>query len=376
MKKLEIMFNNLSKQWDEIKTVVIPKLNKLFEKSDFIGGRAINEFEEHFANYIETKYAVGVSNGTDGLKISLASLELKSLCGVIIPANTFIATALAITYLSDINYELVLIDCDEFYQINIKNLESCLKQNRERWKTCVIVPVHLYGHAANIELILELAEEFNCLVLEDSSQAHGALVSNKKTGSFGDISAFSLYPAKNLGAAGDAGIITTNNDELYNKAKSLRNYGSSKKYHYEFKGWNNRLDTVQAIILDEKLKHLDEWNEKRIEVAKKYDELLDTNNEIVTPKTASYVDKNVYHIYAIRTKERDKLQNHLKTNGIPTVIHYPIPIEKTKPFKSLEKYDNKNTKKFANELLSLPMHPFLLDEEIEYIAKEINIFFK
>lgn len=373
---MDIMFNNLSKQWDMIKEDVTPRLEALFKKSDFIGGKAIGEFEENFAQYCGIKYAVGVSNGTDALKLSLAAFEVESPCGVIIPANTFIATALPVTYISNITYDLILVDCDEYYQIDVELLELYLKKNRNKWKSCIIIPVHLYGHPSNMKRILEIAEEFNCFILEDSSQAHGAMVLNKKVGGIGDISAFSLYPGKNLGAAGDAGVITTNNEKLYKKVKSLRNYGSSEKYHYDFKGWNNRLDTIQAIIVDEKLKHLDKWNDMRIEKAKKYDDLFKDNNEIITPKTAPYINKQVYHIYAIRVEERDKLQTYLTKHNIPTIIHYPIPIEKTKPFKHLEHFDNKKAKQYANELLSLPMHPFLTEEEIEYIVERIKTFTK
>ena len=370
------MFNNLSKQWDVIKETITPRLEALFKKSDFIGGKAIGEFEKNFAEYCGTKYALGVSNGTDAIKLSLAAFKLESPCGVIIPANTFIATALPITYLSDIKFELVLIDCDEYYQIDVELLEWYIKKNRKKWKSCVIIPVHLYGHPSDMKRVLEVAEEFDCIILEDSSQAHGAMVLDKKVGSFGDVSAFSLYPGKNLGAAGDAGVITTNNEELYKKIKSLRNYGSSVKYHYDFKGWNNRLDTIQAIVVDEKLKYLDQWNDMRIEKARLFDESLEENDKVIIPKTAPYINKQIYHIYAIRVKERDKLQAYLRDKKIPSIIHYPIPIEKTKPFKHLEHFDNKRAKQYANELISLPMHPFLTDEEIEYISTEINAFFK
>ena len=369
---MNIKFNDLSMQWDVIKDHVIPRLEELFIKSDYIGGEAIKIFEENFANYCSTKYAVGISNGTDALKISLASLDLESPCGVIIPANTFIATILAVTYLNDLKSEIKLVDCDKYYQIDVDLLESCLKENRKKWKSCVLIPVHLYGHPANMKRIIELAEKFNCKILEDSSQAHGAITLKKKVGGLSDVSAFSLYPGKNLGAAGDAGIITTNNEEIFNKAKSLRNYGSSKKYYYDTKGWNNRLDTIQAIILDEKLKHLDKWNEMRIEVADKYNELLKDNDKIITPKTAAYVDRNVFHIYAIRIQNRDDFQVYLNKNKIPTVIHYPIPIEKTTPFKYLSNLNNKKTKKYSNELISLPMHPFLNNEEIDNIGKVLN----
>ena len=371
---MKIMFNDLSKQWDIIKNDVTPRLDALFQKSDFVGGKAIEEFEKNFAKYCETQFAVGVSNGTDALKISLAALKLQSPCGILIPANTFIATILAVTYLNTLNYDIELIDCDEYYQIDVDLLRSCLKNKRKKWNSCVIIPVHLFGHPADITKIVELARDYNCLVLEDSSQAHGAMVNEKKVGGFGSISAFSLYPGKNLGAAGDAGIITTNQERLYDEAKALRNYGSRKKYYYDSSGWNNRMDTIQAIIVDEKLKHLDDWNKSRIRIAKQYEELLD-KDKIITPKTASYVDRNVYHIYAIRVKEREKFQAYLTEKKVPTGIHYPIPIEKTTPFKHLEHFNNQNTIKYANEMISLPMHPFLTDEEINYIVKMINSYF-
>lgn len=372
---MKVMFNNLSYQWDLIRDDVNPRFEALFKKSDFIGGQAIDEFEKNFANYCNTQFAVGVSNGTDALKLCLAAFNLKSKCGIIIPANTFIATALAITYLNDIKYEIILIDCDEYYQIDADILESYLKKNRKKWNSCVIIPVHLYGHPADMKRILEIAEYYNCYILEDASQAHGALVMNKKVGCLGDCAAFSLYPGKNLGAAGDAGVITTNDEGLYNKIKSLRNYGSSKKYYYDSKGWNNRLDTIQAIVVDEKLKYLDKWNNMRIEVAKKFDNFLDKTN-IITPKTAPYINKQIYHIYAIRIKDRDKFGTYLSENNIPTVIHYPIPIEKTKPFEHLNHFNNERTIKYAEELISLPMHPFLSDEEIDYITTTANKFFK
>ena len=182
---MKIMFNDLSKQWEAIKEEVLLRFEALFRKSDFIGGQAIGEFEKNFAQYCSTKYGISVSNGTDALKISLAAMNLESTCGVIIPANTFIATALAITYVSNLKYDLQLIDCDEYYQIDVNLLEACLKKNRNKWKSCVIIPVHLFGHPANIKIILELGYRYDCLILEDASQAHGAITLNKKVGGFG-----------------------------------------------------------------------------------------------------------------------------------------------------------------------------------------------
>lgn len=373
---MKVLFNNLGKQWDEIKEDVNPRLDSLFKQSNFINGAPVGEFEEHFAQYIGTKFAVGISNGTDALKVALEALNVDSPCGVIVPANTFVATILAITYLCKLKADIQLIDCDEYFQIDTILLEKCLKENRNKWKSCVIIPVHLFGHPTDIKRIIELANEYDCKILEDSSQSHGALVDGKKVGSFGDISAFSLYPGKNLGAAGDAGIITTNNEELYQKCKSLRNYGSSEKYYYDFKGYNHRLDTIQAIIVDEKLKHLDKWNDMRIKVAKKLSYQMRDNEHVITPKLAPYADKNVFHIYAILIKNRNEFQKYLNDNEIQSGIHYPVPIQKTKPFSYLDHQNNRNTIRFADEMLSLPMHPFLDDREIEFITTTINNFFK
>jgi len=373
---LKVLFNNLGKQWNIIKEDAKPRLDLLFAQSNYINGAPVGEFEENFAKYTGTKFAVGISNGTDALKIALEALSVDSPCGVIIPANTFVATILAITYLCKLKVDIQLIDCDEYFQIDTNLLEKCLKENRNKWKSCVIIPVHLFGHPTDIKRIVEIANEYDCKILEDSSQSHGALVDGKKVGSFGDISAFSLYPGKNLGAAGDAGIITTDSEDLYQKCKSLRNYGSSVKYYYDFKGYNHRLDTIQAIIVDEKLKHLDKWNDMRIEAAKKLNDQMKDNEHIITPKLAPYADKNVFHIYAILIKNRDELQKYLNDNGIQSGIHYPIPIQKTKPFNYLDHFNNENSIRFANEMLSLPMHPFLEDKEIEFIATTINSFFK
>jgi len=373
---LKVLFNNLGKQWEVIKEEVKPRFDLLFKQSNFINGAPVGEFEEHFAQYIGTKYAVGISNGTDALKVALEALNVDSPCGVIIPANTFVATILAITYLCKLKADIQLIDCDEYFQIDVNLLEKCLKEKRNTWKSCVIIPVHLFGHPTDIKRIVELANEYDCKVLEDSSQSHGALVEGKKVGCFGDMSAFSLYPGKNLGAAGDAGVITTNSEELYQKCKSLRNYGSSVKYYYDFKGYNHRLDTIQAIIVDEKLKHLDKWNDMRIEVAKKLNDQLKDNEQVITPKLAPYAEKNVFHIYTILIKNRNELQKYLNDNEIQSGIHYPVPIQKTKPFNYLDHYDNRNAIRFADEMLSLPMHPFLEDKEIEFITSTINNFIK
>lgn len=364
-----IKFNDLGKQWEVISEKTLDRLNNLFNNSSYINGPDVKIFEENFANYIGTNYAIGVSNGTDAIKLSVEALELKGKVGVIIPANTFIATLLGVE-MAIPHADFQLIDCDDYYQIDTNKLEDVLIGKRNKWDHCLILPVHLYGHSANILEIVKLSDKYNCTIIEDSSQAHGTLSEEGiKVGNYGLLSAFSLYPGKNLGAAGDAGIITTNDKNLYDKLKMLQNWGSRKKYYYDMKGYNNRLDSIQAIILDEKLKYLDEWNEHRNKVAKWYEEYITVN--IVKPKTANYCKYNTYHVYPILVQERDKFIKYLNGNDIQNVIHYPIPIEQTSIY-SYMGFNNEKTRYFSKRLVSLPIHPFMSEEEVQYVSKKIN----
>jgi len=373
---MNIKFNDLPAQWNQIKCNTLPKIERVLETGCYIDGPYIKEFETAFAKEVNSKYAIGVSNGTDALKLCIQALNLSGNIDVIIPANTYIADALAI-YHQKTPHNITLIDCNIFYQIDIDLLSQHLKDNRNKYTECIILPVHLYGHPADMENIKTLAEIYNCYIIEDASQAHFAICNNKLIGEFGCMTAYSLYPGKNLGACGDAGIITTNNENHYKKLLELRNYGSIIKYHHNDMGWNNRLDTIQAVILNEKLKNIYEWNTKRNIVARNYNNLLIDCNGVILPKTATYVTKNVYHIYPIRTKLRNKLQNYLSSKNIPTVVHYPIPIQKTKAFNYLDsKSKSKKTIHYANELLSLPIHPYITETEIIFITNTIKDFFK
>ena len=370
--KLNIQFNDLNAQWQVIKDGAIERIDKLFEKSYFIGGKDVGVFEENYAKWNQTSYAIGCSNGTDAIKLALRAMELKGKTAFYIPANTFVATIAAAEQAYP-DADMHLIDCDPFFQIDVEILGDVLEKSRERYDNAVLVPVHLYGHTVDIKEILSLAEKFECIVLEDSSQSHGARgEDNIQAGSFGDASAFSLYPGKNLGAAGDAGVITTNSEIINSKIRALRNLGSEKKYYHEYKGFNNRLDNFQAIIVDEKLKHIDSWNAMRNDVVEKYN-LGINNSNIVLPKKAPYCELHVYHIYCARVINgmRDDFQDYLKNKGITTVIHYPIPIECTGAYSYLDVY-NENTRKWSEEIISLPIHPFMKDEEIEYICNAIN----
>ena len=370
----KILFNNLGMQWDLIEQNVNSRMSDLFKSSAFINGPDVSTFEKNFAEYIGTEYAVGVSNGTDALKLCVEALDLKGSVGIIIPANTFIATILgAEQALPDADF--MLVDADQYYQMDVDILEIELKSKRKAWDHCIIMPVHLYGHSCDMDEIMRLSEEFDCYVIEDSSQAHGTKASNgKRVGSMGHMSAFSMYPGKNLGAAGDGGIITTNDKELYDTLKLLQNWGAVKKYYYERKGYNNRLDTIQAIIVDEKLKHLDNWNEHRRQVASWYDELID-NDKIIKPKVADYCLEHTWHIYCVRLcnwdADREKVMKLLADNGIQSGIHYPIPIEQTKIYKN-RGWKNQLTRLFADQTMSLPMHPFMTREEVEKVSTILN----
>jgi dTDP-4-amino-4,6-dideoxygalactose transaminase len=377
---MKILFNDLASQWKEIKDNCAPSLEKLLDSGMYIGGEALEEFEEAFACYTGRKYAAGVSNGTDGLKLAIQSFEFyKDSTDVIMPANGYIADVLGVAHQTQGNFDISLIDCDNFFQLDLDKVEKHLKRWRKKYNNCIILAVHLYGHPVHIQKLKCLADKYNCKIVEDASQAHGALSDDEMVGSYADLCVYSLYPGKNLGAMGDAGIITTDNPDYYKKICELRNYGSPKKYHNNDIGWNNRLDPIQAVFLKHKLPHLDRWNLKRKEIANKYAEGINSSY-VVTPKNAPHVTRNSYHIYPLLVDEREAIQNHLNERKVPTLIHYPIPPYKSAPFEGLKdraEYFSgppTNTDEFADKLLSLPMHPFLSNAQVEHIINAINSF--
>ena len=366
---MRVCFNNLNAQWELIKHNSLKQIDKLFENSDFILGGAVSDFEEDFATYIGCRYSVGVSNGTDALKLSASALNLKGRTGVIIPANTFVATILGLEQGFG-NADFILTDCDDYHQMDISKLISLVSEARSDYDNLVIVPVHLYGYSCNMEAIQDIATEYDCIILEDASQSHGALFKQCKTGSFGKVSAFSLYPGKNLGGAGDAGVITTNDTDIYNRLKNLRNLGSDKKYIHTEKGYNHRLDTIQAIILKEKLKHLDYWNESRRKIVSHYEAAID-NSFVKLPLNPDNCTP-VHHVYPVLVENREKFQNHLDSYNIQHGIHYPILIEKMPMYKDLKGQPNSKALSFSHQMVSLPIHPFMDIEEVEYMCHSIN----
>ncbi|SVA51438.1 uncharacterized protein METZ01_LOCUS104292 [marine metagenome] len=376
-----VKFNNLNAQWLEIKDEAIPEIEELFKTSQFILGPQVERFEESFAEFCSCDYGIGVSNGTDAIKIAAKALDLGDAPGIFMPANTFVATWLAVREAYP-NSQITMVDIDRYGQIDTKKLERNIINYRDSGgRDCLVVAVHMYGCCDAIDETSRIANNYNyrdglhrCAVLEDASQAHGAK-SPKGTlaGSVGEISAFSLYPGKNLGAAGDAGIITTNCENLAGKCRLLRNYGSKQKYVHEEIGYNHRLDSIQAIILYWKLQRLAVWNKSRSLVADKI-KLEVVNNRVGWMLTDNPLQ--VYHILPFLLKDfknRNAFIDHLTDNSVEYGIHYPIPIHKM-PFYQKVESDLVQTEECSERMVSLPIHPFLSDVEILQIAKAINTF--
>lgn len=363
---------DLKRQHQALKKEILQTLEKALENSQFILGKEVEKFEDEFAKFCGCKYAIGVNSGTDALTLSLKALNIKEGDEVITVPNTFVATVDAITRNGA---KPVFVDVDErSFLLDISQLEKAITP-----KTKAIIPVHLYGQPCNMDEILEIAEKYNLYVIEDACQAHGAEYKGKRVGGFSILSCFSFYPAKNLGALGDGGIIVTNNEELVEKLKMLRNYGQKEKYFHEFTGFNSRLDEIQAAILRIKLKYLEKWIEQRRKNAKLYNEELEGTEKILTPIELPE-RKHVYHLYVIRVldRKRDMLREFLVNNKIYPGIHYPIPIHLTNAYRYLgyEKGSFPVTEKLSNEILSLPMFPELREEEIVYICEKIKEFVK
>jgi len=343
-------------------------LDQVLDSGWFILGKSCKEFEESFAKYCGTSHAIGVANGLDALFLSLLANGLKAGDEVLVPSNTYIATWLAATHL---NAKVIPVEPDiKTYNIDPELIESLITK-----KTKAIIPVHLYGNVSDIDKISVIAKKHNIFVLEDASQAHGAQLGSRKVGQLGDAAAFSLYPGKNLGALGDGGIITTNNSNYAKEISMLRNYGSSKKYYNEVIGYNSRLDELQAAFLLVKLKRLDQDNQRRSEIADAYNYAFKEIDELILPHTPNNTSP-VWHIYALRHKNRDRLVKQLEAEGVGTMIHYPVPPHAQKAYSSLNlKYDSFP---IANEIhetiFSLPISPVMTDPEVNFvISKVLNL---
>lgn len=370
---MKIPLVDLKANYLSIKDEIDSTISRVVENSIFIMGKEVEEFDKNFAKFVNANYSIGVGNGTLALHLALLTTGIKKGDEVILPVNTFIATSEAISYCGA---RPIFVDVEEdTYNINPDLIKKAITN-----KTKAIIPVHLYGNPCNVDKIMEIAQENSLKIIEDCAQAHGAEYKGKKIGNFGEVSTFSMFPAKILGAFGDAGAVVTNNDELAKKVRLLRNHGKSTKYEHLIEGYNYRIDALQAAILNVKLKHLDKWIEKRREVASLYNKLFSENNllKFVKIPNENKDGKHCYYMYVIRVKNREKLQAYLKENNIATGIHYPIPLHLQPAYKHLnyKKGDFLIAEKLADEILSLPMYPELTTEQVNYIADKIKDFYK
>lgn len=365
-----IPFVDLKIQYRSIQDEIKAGINAVLEQTNFILGEPVAGFEKEFAKFCDSDYCIGVASGTDALHLALRALNIGEGDEVITAANTFVATVLAISY---VGAKPVLVDIDpETYNIDLDKINEKITS-----RTKAIIPVHLYGRPVDMKRLIKIASNFNLKIIEDACQAHGATLNERKIGSYGIAGCFSFYPGKNLGAYGDGGAIITSDGKIYEKLKMMRNYGSPLKYHHDFIGYNSRLDTLQAAILNVKLKYLEGWNNKRFTNAKLYNEKLSETGDLALPNLNN-TDSHVFHLYVVRTKKRDELLKYLNENGIQAGIHYPIPIYSLAAYShlGLSKKDFPVTEQYSKEIISLPMFPELTEEQIDTITGLIKKFFK
>ena len=350
-----------AKYKDEIKA----RIDGVLDSDWYLLGEQNRKFESNFAAYCGARYCIGCANGLDALRLIIKAYGFGKGDEIIAPANTYIASILAIT---DNGCSPVLVEPDlDTYNINPDLIEAKITD-----KTKAILVVHLYGQAVKMDKIWALAKKYNLKIIEDSAQAHGAYYNDKRVGSLGDASGFSFYPGKNLGALGDGGAVTTNDEALAQKIRALANYGSHKKYENIYQGLNSRLDEIQAAVLDVKLKYLDSDNAKRKEIAQYY--LQNIKNPLISlPQTYSE-NSHVWHLFVVRVKDRARFQNYLNDNGIQTIIHYPIPPHKQECYKELNHLSFKITEQIHSEIISIPISPVMSDSQIQKVVEAINSY--
>lgn len=386
-----IPFLDLVTPHKELEPELTAVFHKVLSTAGFIGGPIVESFERSFAAFCETGYSVAVSSGTDALRFALIATGVKAGDVVVTVPNTFIATTEAISQsgatpefvdIDEQTYNLSAVKLRKFLEEDCyRNSAGVLKSRRHERPVTAIVPVHLYGQMADMDPILDLAKRYGLIVVEDACQAHGAQYFSRaknrwvKAGSVGNAAAFSFYPGKNLGACGEAGAATTQDAQVAARIKTLRDHGQAKKYYHDEEGYNGRLDAIQAGLLEVKLPHLQDWNEQRRERAAEYHRLLGTNPAVVIPFEPSW-SRAVYHLYVIRTTDRDGLMHALHEVGIGTGIHYPVPLHMQNAYKNLQ-YDAQDfpvTARYAAEIVSLPMFPQLTATQQARVAEEIARF--
>lgn len=355
-----IPFVDFSREYMSIKKEVDAAIEGVLRRGFFILGPEVECFEKRFAEYCGVRYAVGVASGTDALYLSLLVAGIGRGDEVIVPVNTALATAMAVTMSGATP---VFTDCDESFLIDADKVLPLVNK-----RTKAIISVHLYGRACNMDKLKDVADAHKLFLIEDCAQAAGAQWRGKRVGSFGDVGCFSFYPTKNLGAYGDGGIIVTNNEDQYKKLLALRFYGASDRKTSTMFGVNSRLDELQAAILNVKLKYLDVWNRQRKDIATLYKQLI-CNKNIILPEVTNK-EEHIYHLFVARAKNRDRLIAVLKNSGVQTMIHYPLLLNEQPVFNCSERFAR--AEKYSKEIFSLPMHPFLKKEEVAYIADVLN----
>lgn len=362
---MNIVYQKFNGIHEPIQEELMAAYKNVFQSQWFIQGQAVKQFEKEFASYCGTRHCVGVGNGLDAIRLILLAYEIGNGDEVIIPSNTFIATALAVSY---VGATPVFVEPRrETMEINAELIEEKITD-----KTKAIIAVHLYGSMADMEAIQKVADKYKLFLFEDAAQAHGAMQNGKRAGNMSDAGAFSFYPGKNLGALGDGGAVVTNDEKIADRVRALSNYGSTKKYHHELQGVNSRLDELQAAFLSVKLRYLEQWNEERRRIALYYYSNIE-NKKI---RILEYDDKGVYHIFPIFCQERDFLQAYLEQKGIYTLVHYPIPIHLQGAYENLcmKKGDLPIAEEISSTEISLPLYPGMTEEEIKYIVRCINEF--
>ena len=365
---MKVPFNDLSRIHKPIKSLVLKKFNKIIDNSDFILNDDIKNFEESFSAFTQQNYSISCSNGTDAIELILRGLGIGNNDEVIVPVNSFVASSFAV---DNVGAKPIFVDNDEFYLIDINRIKEKITK-----KTRAIIGVNLYGQMCDTVEIKKICKEHKIYFIEDAAQSHGAKQGKINVGDNSIAAAYSFYPGKNLGAWGDGGMVTTNSLNLYKKMFKIRNFGSKKKYFHELKGINTKLQPIEGIVLQEKLKYLDEWNKEREEIANTYLDSLKNINKLVIPKTFKN-NKHVWHLFVVEVDNRNKFINYLNTNNIEIGIHYPFPIIKQKAYDSHFQKQEIFEKSFSQhkKLVSLPIFPKMKKEELNYVIETIIKYF-
>ena len=361
-----IRFLDLRKQYESIKADIDTAIAQTLDSCHFIGGPAVSNFEKEFAAFQQASHCIGVGNGTDAIEIALAALELEPEAEVLVPANSFIASSEAVRTAG-----LTVVFCAVEPATGLLDITDARAKITP--KTKVILPVHLYGQPCDMDAIMNLAQEFGLQVVEDCAQAHGAEWRGRRVGTFGTCGTFSFYPGKNLGAYGDGGAVVTNDAALAHRIRMIANHGRTEKYNHEFEGRNSRLDALQAAILSIKLKYLEAWTDRRAEIAEIYSRELCDIADLTLPVT-NVGARHVFHLFVVRTSQRDQLQSHLKHAGIETGIHYPIALTRLKAYQAANQTTDSDN--LNEQVLSLPIGEHLIDHEVNYVITVIKNFFK